>query len=63
MKVCLWSTRCRHFSAALGRVEDDVGAEEEEEDVEAHDAGEGNGEVNEEGFLVAEPTKLVVTES
>ena len=59
MEVGLWSAG-RHLGARLGGVEDDVGAEEEEEDVEAHDSGEGNGKVDQEGFLVAEPAQLLV---
>ncbi len=45
MEVGLWSAG-GHFGAGLGRVEDDVGAEQEEEDVEPHDAGEGDREVD-----------------
>ena len=62
VEVCLRRAR-GHFGARLGRVKDDVSAEHEEEDVEAHDAGKRNSEVNEESLLVAEPAEIMFAES
>ncbi len=62
MKVC-FRTAGSHLGAGLGRVKDDVSAEEEEKYVEAHHAGERDGEVYKQGLLVAEPTKISIAES